>query len=543
MMKTYRHIIAFFVVVTLLFSACSKDSLDLSNPNQPVPANLKTPDGLKKIGFGIFYQLYYTYWWWWAGGDLNCMADLVTISVGNYNWRWANQTTSITLSNGTVITPPDVGTQPELLKTKNDRTIGNDNTFLHEWRSMYLVIGQANYILEIVDDAEVSDAFKNTMKAWAYWWKGLSYSRIGSLYEVGLIVDTYNETNNSYVSYTAILSEAAASFDKSLTLLNAMPAAGNSDYNDVMDYLIPNESKAGRGGVPTPAEWARAINTYKARNILANKYAKDLTSADLLAMKALADNGLQATDKIFTIRHASINSLVGGTPAWTPGRVMSMSWERISERFVQDFKQGDKRKDRNMKEMVPSKWMVNPSSRGFQYGSRWEPIAAETGGGEWFSQSPNAVEIPLACTYEENLLILAECAIRSDDIETGLGYIDDVRTHQNAGLAAVKGTGLTKDQALEELRRERRVGLFQNYVGFYDARRWEVIKDVSQGGGRTGAVVVLGQNYPGFPGGVDYNATINYNYLERFDVPAGEIELNPMTSMPSGGSAVNEGAK
>ena len=123
--------------------------------------------------------------------------------------------------------------------------------------------------------------------------------------------------------------------------------------------------------------------------------------------------------------------------------------------------------------------------------------------------------------------MLAEYHIRNGEIETGLGYIDDVRTYQNSGLTAVAGTGLTQDQSLEELRKERRVGLFMKYVAFYDARRWGILKPVSQGGGRTGAVVTLGMGYPGFElTGYDDNAIIDYNYLERFDVPVTETDFN-----------------
>jgi len=83
--------------------------------------------------------------------------------------------------------------------------------------------------------------------------------------------------------------------------------------------------------------------------------------------------------------------------------------------------------------------------------------------------------------------------------------------------------------AYEELRKERRVALLFRNVAFYDARRWGIIDDISAGGGRTGCVVVNSTS-----GAVNTNATINYNFLDYWDVPDDETSLNPpsATSAP-----------
>ena len=56
-------------------------------------------------------------------------------------------------------------------------------------------------------------------------------------------------------------------------------------------------------------------------------------------------------------------------------------------------------------------------------------------------------------------------------------------------------------------------------MSFYDARRWGVLKPVSSGGGRAGAIVLLA-------GGVPNVATIDYNYLSYWDVPKNELDFN-----------------
>jgi len=524
MKKIYKHIAVLLVLSFVL--ACSKESLDLPNPNEPGDYVLNNTDGLKKISLGIYLPLMTEYWWWFAEGNNNWMGDVLTASVGNFGWRWGNQVSSIHLSNGIVLTPPDGGTQPEELRKRNERDFGDDNIFNHAWTPLYLVNGHANYILSMVDAANASDNVKNIVKAWAYFWKGWCYSRVGSLYTEGIINDELGTTNNNYVDYTAILEEATANFDQAITLLNTI--TGNAEYNEFMGYIIPQATQRGKGGVLTPQEWIRSINTHKARNILVNKYASELTPADLAAMKTLLDNGVGENDKIFTVRSGNIAnySMVWGNTTWSPLRAAGTNWERVSERLIQDFKTGDLRLDRNFTLRAPDSWDMGGNPRGVQYNSRW--VAKEDA--EYFSWVNGLIEVPLACSYDENALMLAEYYIRSGSIETGLGYIDAVRTYQNSGLAPVAGTGLNLAQALEELRSERRVGLFMKYVAFYDARRWGVLKPLSQGGGRTGVVVVLGENVHGFAVGYDTNATIEYNYLERFDVPAQETDFNPRAS-------------
>lgn len=130
-----------------------------------------------------------------------------------------------------------------------------------------------------------------------------------------------------------------------------------------------------------------------------------------------------------------------------------------------------------------------------------------------------------AGTYTENELIRAEATLRSGgNIDQALALIDGVRDDQNAQLAAVANTGLTLPQALEELRRERRIGLLLKGLSFYDARRWGVIDPVASGGGRTGCVVISAT------GVLNTNATFDYKYMDYFDVPLNELDFNSPTS-------------
>jgi hypothetical protein len=518
-MKLINRVFISLTLAGSLLTGCSKSELDLSNPNVPGLPSLDTEEGIIRAGAGIHrkfgWQNQYDYWWM-VQTFHNTMGDNTWASVGNFGMRWANQVQSITLDNGTVLTPPQGGTQGVELKARNTRSNGDQNVFNYEWTAMYQINNQANLILEQLESPTLQltgniDAKKNTLKAWAYWWKGFAYSRIGSMYVAGIITDEVNLSNSDFKDRSAIIAEATANFDKCVTALNAI--TDMTSYNAIMNNLILSFTKTGRGGVFTPAMWKRHINTYKARNILVNKKVDDITTVEWNTILTLTADGLEAPDKILTMRSADAQDVVLQT-AWSPFRLTTNAWEFVSERWVQEFKPGDARYTRNI--VVRASPAVNQSGRGFQYGTRYDLKTIETGG-DYASALAGRAELPVGATYEENALTRAEALIRTGSIESGLILIDQVRQYQNASLSAVAGTGLTLAQALNELYRERRIAMFHKNTSFYDYRRFGF---ACKGCQRTG-VVVLG---PG--GAVNTNATIVYNYMDYFDVPLNELDFN-----------------
>lgn len=505
-----------FIGILSLLSSCDKDSLNLTNPNQPTFEAIKTEAGMTRLGLGVYTPMRDNYYWWVPWGLHQAMGDVVTISAGNFSWRWANQTSEIIDPDGTSFKPSSGGSQAEQLRAFNSRLKGDDNAMKWEWVSMYLVNGMANTILSQVDGAAYTgnaEVKKKALKIWAYWWKGYAYSKIGAMYSKGIIVDKVGETNGNYVANTIILNEAKKNFVLAKGLLAGI-AENDADFASIMSYVVPNYLQQGKGGVFTPKMIERNINSFLARNLLIQKAASDLTDVDLDQIKTLAETGITETDFVFTVRSALASDLVFET-AWSPYRVL-VGWENVSERLVQDFRVGDNRKTRNVKTLGTP--VVNPRGRGYQYGTRYTFVD----GGDYVSSTAGQAEAIMSCSYEENQLMLAEVYIRKNEVEKGLGYIDAVRNYQKAQLPALVGADLTKDQALEELRSERRIGLIQKGpVCFYDARRWGVTKPLSQGGGRKNANVV-------FAGGVAKPCTINYNYMDYFDVPANETDFNPM---------------
>jgi hypothetical protein len=398
---------------------------------------------------------------------------------------------------------------------------------------MYAMNNACNQVLALVDNLNFAgDAAtrKSTIKAWAYWWKGFAYAKLGSVYYAGLVNNTVNGVNPIYVNSAALIAESNKDLDLAATLLSGI--SKTDDYTTVMGKLLPDFVQVGLGTVPTPAMFIHSINTLKARNILANKKLSDMTAADWNAILTLVNNGVKSGESVFTGRTNAANnngffSATGGTVASLASGLPSSTTFKISERLIQDFKTGDKRLSNNFK--------VNEYFNqvgGFTFSSRWQLLDAKQGspnnGAVILANTTNAAyELYIASTYEENELMKAEALINTGQIEQGLGSIDNVRAYQGAGLAKVAGAGLSLADAKEELRKERRVALVFRGTAFYDARRWGVTDDVAKGGGRKNAVVLTS-------GGVlNTHATINYNFLDYWDVPADEFVLNP----PAAGSA------
>jgi hypothetical protein len=202
---------------------------------------------------------------------------------------------------------------------------------------------------------------------------------------------------------------------------------------------------------------------------------------------------------------------------------------KLSERFVQEFYPGDRRFTNNVRTLNAGVGIFN-QDRGNSFNTRWTLFNGgnNIAGTIVYSNSTfGANEITLCGSYEENALMQAEALIRiggQANIDQADNIIDAVRVYQGAGLAPV-GNGLSQAAAAEILRRERRVALAFKGLSFYDARRYDII-DPSKS--RTGCVLLAGT-----AGVLNTNATINYGFLDYWDVPDNELAYNP----PASGSA------
>jgi starch-binding outer membrane protein, SusD/RagB family len=531
------QIILFAAILFSSIVSCKKQ-LEVKNPNQPTPESAATEAGIIAISQGGVYRngfisLKYSdgvYGFFWSGaiGFHEMMGDAIQVEAANAFINQIGCPDKVTLDNATVVLNPNSpNTQYALIRNViNFNSNQGQNTLYYEWAYMYSMINACNSILDIVEKtafASEGATKKATIQAWANWWKGFAYSRIGSIYYAGIINNTSGTTNGSYVTKEAIIAESNRVLDLATVSLNA--ATNATAYSEVLGKLIPSFCQVGKGGILTTDMWKRNINTLKARNILVNTPVATMTAAQWTSILTLTNSGVLATDKVFTGRSNAAGDFLSPTSGTVASKVQNVlaggNTYKLSERLVQDFKAGDKRLANNIAQTVT--WIGN-GDRGQVFNTRYRLInkgAGMAGVKVYTNTDAGAEELFLASTYEENELMKAEALIYTSMVDPGLALIDAVRTSQGAGLTAVSGTGLTLAQAKEELRRERRVAMPFIGLSFYDARRWGVINPISQGGGRTGAVVITGT------GAVNTNATIEYRFLDYWDVPDNELVYNP----------------
>ncbi|GAB3787130.1 hypothetical protein GCM10028818_51570 [Spirosoma horti] len=552
-LPNYTFLSTLGLTVILLGAVSCKEQLDVGNPNAPtVTANVNTEAGLINFAQGAVYVNGFANGDSWLGdsyfslpwGYSELMGDMVGADASNNQVTTIGQPDYIILDDGT----KEVNTSPQvsIIRAYNSRaaTGAGNNPLYYQWLNMYALNNGCNTALSLIDGIKLSgDAASraNTLKAWCYWWKGYAYASIGSMYYSGLINDKAGSTNSAYVLHDKIIDQSNVYFNMAATTLGAITSA--TDYQAVITQLIPAFNRVGRGGTATDAltidMWKRNINTMLARNILANKLAPfvngnpnatiskssttAMTAADWNSVLTLATNGVKQTDYVFTGRTPPSNpffTATGGTVAALTTGVNSGTTFKISERFIQNFNAGDKRFTNNFN-------TANTYKNNYIYTTRYNIIDGGNGASGVYvygTKTVGAYELYIASSYEENALILAEANMRLNNIEAGLTLVDAVRAYQGAGVPAVAGTGLTLPKALTELTKERRVSLFGRGLAYYDSRRWGWTYDIAAGGGSYGNTVVTAA------GVVNKNVTINYNFMDYWDVPADEAVLNPSTS-------------
>ncbi|MGI8950735.1 MAG: RagB/SusD family nutrient uptake outer membrane protein [Chitinophagaceae bacterium] len=539
-------------VLLIAGSIACKKQLQVGNPNQPtVAGNTGSEAGIIALAQGGVYINGFENGDVWLGdsyfslpyGYSELLADIVGADASNQQISGVGLPQYVILSDGTKLTNPT--TQRDLLRTYNSRssTGQGNNAYYYQWLNMYALNNACNVVLSLLDGVKFSgDATtrSNTIKVWCYWWKGYAYASIGSMYYSGLISSDPNTTNNHYVIKDSIIKESDYWYNQAATILQGI--TNTTDYNEVLGQLIPAFCQVGHGGVLTPDMWIHNINTMLARNILLNKLAPfvnsnpntiitgasitPMTSADWQDVLTLATKGIQNSDYVFTGRSTDINgffSAAFGTVASLTAGVNTSTTFKITERFIQYFKPGDKRLTNNFDASTHY-------HNDYTFGTRWSLLdggKSLPGVYTYANQNIGEYELYIAGSYEENALMLAEANIRLSKIDAGLAYVDAIRNYQSAGLPAVSGRGLNQAQALSELVSERRVSLVFRGLSFYDSRRWGWIYDISHGGGSYGNWLLTSDDV------LHTNVTIDYNFLDYWDVPADESDLNP----PGEGSA------
>lgn len=537
--------VSFLAVISL--SSC-KDQLDVKNPNSPTfGGNVTNEPGIAAYAKGGVYWNGFNYGNSWLGdsffslpwGYHELMGDVVGGGQGSNN-----QTTTMGVPDKFVANPADAAnttftnTAPQISIIRSFNTTAatsnGSNALYYEWQSMYAMINVCNTTLETIASIGLSKDKTSTVQAWAYWWKGYAYANIGTMYYAGLIVDKSGAIVNKFVSQPAVIAESNRNLMLAQTTLSGISNQG--DYSAMIAQLIPQQCQVGLGQPLSSTEWIHTINTMLARNILLNKLApfvnnnpnasiskssiSPMTAADWQSIITLCNNGVKSGDKIFTGRTSASNSFFtpnGGSVAGILTASNQSTTYKLSERIVQQFKVGDNRLANFS--TTNGTFFGDANTNSTRY-TLVDGIAKSlTGFSILGTRSVGGLELYIGPTVEENMLMLAEANIRTGNTSAGVGMIDNVRKYQGAGVAALPTT-LTVAEALKELSMERLAALALRGLSFFDLRRWGWTYSVSNGGGRYGSTIL-------FKGNIYNNATIDYNFMDYWDVPADETVKNP----------------
>ena len=531
-MKNIKITALSFLLLGGMVMSC-KDQLDIQNPNQPTPATASSEAGIIALAQGSVYKNGFTsagnkYYDGVVGAFYNgvvgiheLMGDVVAAEAANTYMNNLSSPDMVTLDNGAQVPNPNNPAQQKvLLRSVNVNSQQGQNPGFHEWAMMYQLNNACNTILGAVDKTTFTGdaaAKKNAIKAWAHFWKGIAYARLGSIYYAGLIINTASVTNGNYVSKEKLIDESNSNFDKAAA---AATASGSSaDFQSVLSSLIPDFFQNDLGAAPTGAQWVKNINTLKARNILVNTPTASMTPAQWSQILTLTNGGVGKADPVFAGTTNANGDIFSPSNYNVASRAVGSNASggtfKISERLIQDFNAGDQRLANNFKQFPT--WIGN-ADRGNAFNTRWAIVdkgAGLAGVMVYSNRTAGAGVLYLAGSYEENELMKAEAKLWSGDVAGAVASINAVRAQQGAGLDPLASTNTAVVR--EELRKERRVALAFRGLAFYDARRWGVLDN-----GRTGAVVISKDG-----SSISRNATIKYSYLDYWDVPDNELANNP----------------
>ena len=546
--KGRRYNLYLFIILLLSLGSCKKQ-LDVKDPNDPTfDVNVTDEAGITSYAKGGIYWNAFNYGDVWLGdsyfslpwGYHELMGDVIGGGQGSNN-----QTTTMGVPDRFQADPNDPSTvfvnpSPQatgIIRSFNTAaaTANANNALYYEWINMYAMINVCNLTLEHAATIPLSDDKAKTVQAWAYWWKGYAYAQIGTLYYSGVIVDQSSILVDKFVGQAAIIDESNKNLNLALGLLNGISNQG--EYNAVISQLIPAQNQEGLGQPLSSAQWVRTINTMLARNIVLNHLAPfvngnpdatitkssitPMSSADWQSVITYCNNGIQEGDYVFTGRTSASNSFFspeGGSVAGILTNSNQTTTYKLSERLVQQFKPGDNRLANFS--TADGTFYGDANTNSTRYSLIDGVTSNLTGIPILGSREIGGLEIYIGPTYEENQLMLAEAKIRTGSIPEGLTLIDEVRDYQGAGVAHIGGSGLTLSQAMQELTMERLAALALRGLSFYDSRRWGWTYAIASGGGRYGCTLIFNST-------VYTNATIDYNFMDYWDVPADETDKNP----------------
>jgi len=425
---------------------------------------------------------------------------------------------------------------------KGELSTGDEGTLTFMWTRAYSIISRANYLLEALDEIDLSEDVKLTYIGEAHFLRGLAYSRLVEIYG-GVPIFTSTVTTEEARSVSRATAEqtwaqAISDYDVAISNLDAdAPEAGRATKGSALGlkmraYLYQGEYDK----VLDVIDQIDALGKYSLFSSYEGLFAADNENNEEVLFDVQYIEGEQS-------QGSYIDQYCGtGTGSWTrgsryvPTEDLVNAYERIDgsegKYFESDIDLDNPYDgwDPRLKftVVVPGSYMLGYRFPNYLYSggafnhagnqlkhlsTRKYRVAEEAS----LPASGQSYLNYIIMRYADVLLSKAEAIIETNgDIDEAVALINRIRTERSDVGISVLPNGLSQDEAREKLRHERRVEFALEGLYWADIKRWGISNDLYPLEIRNHNDGLIETKFPN-------------GYLEYYDllpIPDDEISLN-----------------
>lgn len=381
---------------------------------------------------------------------------------------------------------------------------GDGQTLTFRWQKCYGIISRANYLLKILENVELSQEVKATYEGEAHFLRGLAYS---------LLVDTYG-------GVPLILSDITTEEAKTISRSTAQQVWDQviSDYDVAISKLKADAPAKGRAtkGAALGMKMRAYLYQGKYNDVLSvvdeidalNKYSLFPSYEGLF--KAENENNQEVLFDIQYIKGENsqgtfIDQYCGtGTGSWTrgsryvPTNDLVNAYERIdgspgkyfeSEIDLDNPYEGwDPRLKFTV--VVPGSYFLGFRFPNYLYpggafnhtGNRLRHLSTRKYRCDKMENLPPSGQSEInniVLRYADVILSKAEAIIETDgNVDEAIALINRIRTERDDVKISLLPDGLSKEEAREKLRHERRIEFALEGLYWSDIRRWNIGSEI-----------------------------------------------------------------
>ncbi|MDR1501449.1 MAG: RagB/SusD family nutrient uptake outer membrane protein [Prevotella sp.] len=376
-------------------------------------------------------------------------------------------------------------------------TPGDEGTLTYRWTRSYTIIHRANNLLSSIEKVELSDEAKAIYIGEAHFLRGLAYA---------ILVETYGGV--------PIIGQSVT-IDEARKLVRSTAEETWKQVHDDYDIAIanlkadaPEVGRATKGAVLGmkmraylyQGEYKNVLETIEKIDAL-GKYSLFPSYEDLF--NAENENNQEV---LFDIQYMEGENSQGsyldqycgvGTGSWTRGSRyvptdhLVNAYETVDGSVVDPEKPYENRDPRlGFTIVLPGSYILGSQFPNYLYpggsfnhpGCRIKHLACR----KYRVQEETALPVSgqsyinyIVLRYADVLLSKAEALIETNgDINEAIALINRIRTERNDVKISPLPSGLSKEEAREKLRKERRIEFAMEGLYWSDIKRWNIGKDI-----------------------------------------------------------------